>query len=243
MTTIAPPNRTRGSSFLHRRHSSRLSVNSTRTDTSSHQSINHSIFEGTDTLVQNRKVALQRVVEAHEALELKAHSDENTRDRHDSASIDGALEHDFYFTDLPDGEVRAFRYFLRKWDRNTLPDTEFDLAVEQCKTQFEETTIRHFFRRIRYWDETEEVLQAAKQEVEKRSWRRKKDSMLTQMWLKEKERQEQEHNAHDELKEITTREGLAQLLWTLMHGGQEPLAPELFAECTHAVKRMYGIKC
>jgi hypothetical protein len=56
-----------------------------------------------------------------------------------------------------------------------------------------------------------------------------------------KERDSQEQNTHDELKAVTTREGLAQLLWTLMHDQTAPLAPELFAECTGAVKKMYGI--
>jgi hypothetical protein len=68
--------------------------------------------------------------------------------------------------------------------------------------------------------------------------KRARESTLGKLWTKEKS--ERGHGG-DELKEVVTREGLAQLLWTLMHDRREPLAPKLFGECTEAVKRMYGI--
>lgn len=143
---------------------------------------------------------------------------------------------------LPDAEVRAFRHFLRKWDHNEAPDPEFDHAVQNSNIDFETLTIRHFFRRIALWHESEEVLRAAKKEMskrEKRERKRNKDSALGRIWMKEREN----HDSGTEtpLKEATTREGLAQLLWTLMHDHRAPLAPELFEECTRAVKRKYGI--
>jgi hypothetical protein len=203
------------------------------------------IFEGTDTVTQNRKVAVQRIVEVHDALELKHQANATTTatERIDSTSISSdRLSLDFNAVDLPNGEVRAFRYFLRKWDHNECPDPEFDHAVKASQLDFDEAAIKHFFRRIALWHESEEVLQAARQQMEtrlKKDKKKEKDSVLGKLWLKERDSQEQ--NTHDELKAVTTREGLAQLLWTLMHDQTAPLAPELFAECTGAVKKMYGI--
>jgi hypothetical protein len=42
------------------------------------------------------------------------------------------------------------------------------------------------------------------------------------------------------LKEVTTREGLAQLLWTLLHTDEE-MNKRLRAECTLALKEMYQV--
>lgn len=145
--------------------------------------------------------------------------------------------------DFAEAEVRAFRYFLRKWDPSAAPDPDFDQVVQPSKLRFEEEAVKHFIRRIAFWHESDEVLQAAKDKRTKDGRRDKKgqeDSALGKMWMVEKGRQE--HGLRDGLKEVSTREGLAQLLWTLLHDPKEPLTPELFRECTEAVKMKYGIK-
>lgn len=237
-TFTPPPIRHRGSSFLHRHHTNNMSSSqSTLTQPK--------VFEGTDTIPQNQKVALQRVIEVHDALELQ-NSDSSSVRRHDSAELSmDCFKIEFDVIDLPNGEIRAFKYLLRLWDRSEQPDPEFDEAMEQNRRELEDAIIRHFFRRIALWNESEEALEAAKKERRKMfKWNSaqtdEKESKLSKLWQRERERQEPQH---DELKEITTREGLAQLLWTLMHDASAPLAPELFAECSTAVKRMYGIKC
>lgn len=202
------------------------------------------LFEGTDAVPQNRRVAVQRIVEIHDALELKHHAETTTEaQRNDAARLSSDnLNLEFDAIDLPHGEVRAFRYFLRKWDENEHPDPEFDHAVQSSEFAFSEAAIKHFFRRIALWHESDEVLQAAKKEMEKRlkkDRKRDRDSVLGKLWTKE--RGSQEHCTYDELKQVTTREGLAQLLWTLMHDPTAPLAPKFVADCTEAVKRKYGI--
>jgi hypothetical protein len=238
MTTLAPQ-RHRGSSFLHRHHSGGMS----RVDSGS-ESSGQKLFEGTDTVNRNRTVAVTRIVEAHNALELQRQADAIVEtQRNDSAHISSDPSGlDFDAIDLPNGEVRAFRYFLRKWDHDHSPDPEFDRAIQETQHDFDEAALKHFFRRVALWNESEEIMQAAKREMDKRvkkDQKRDKDSMLGKLWTKE--RGSQEHGFNDELKQITTREGLAQLLWTLTHDQTKPLAPELVAECTDAVKKMYGI--
>ncbi|KAF1916149.1 hypothetical protein BDU57DRAFT_573889 [Ampelomyces quisqualis] len=229
MTTLAPP-RSRESSFLRRHHSGSVSKVSIRTS-----SPEQNTFEGTDAVTQNRRVAVQRIVEIHDALELQ---------QHDLSRISSdRLSSGFDAVDLPAGEVRAFRYFLRKWDHNGQPpDPEFDEAVQLSESGFDEAATKHFIRRVALWHESEQLLQAARNDLEKRPRKGKKgarDTRLGKLWIKE--RSSQEHTSHDELKEVTTREGLAQLLWTLMHDQSAPLAPELVVECTEAVKKKYGI--
>lgn len=239
MTTFVPP-RQRGSSFLHRHHSGNMPKASRRSE-----SPKPALFEGTDAVPQNRKTAVQRVVEIHDALELRDQAEASAEaQRNDSArasSDNSSL--DFDAVDLPHSEVRAFRYFLRKWDHNERPDPEFDQAVQASESDFEEAAIKHFFRRIVLWNASEEVLQETRKDMEgrlRRDKKRSRDSVLGKLWMKE--RSSQEHNSHDELKETTTREGLAQLLWTLMHDRASPLAPQFVADCTDAVRRKYGIK-
>jgi hypothetical protein len=55
------------------------------------------------------------------------------------------------------------------------------------------------------------------------------------------EQKRPEHAAKDELKEVTTREGLAQLLWTLLHDREAGLAEGLKVECKEALRLKYGI--
>jgi hypothetical protein len=202
------------------------------------------MFEGTSAVPQNRKVAVQRVVEVHDALELKQQADSADTQRKDSAHISSDhLDIEFDVVDLPDSEIRAFKYLLRKWDHNERPDPEFDAVVQSSEVDFDQVALRHFIRRVALWYETEETLQAMKKETERRLKkyrRRDMESALGRLLMKER-RGSQERDTMDELKEVTTREGLAQLLWTLMHDQTTPLAPELVAECTKAVRQKYGI--
>jgi hypothetical protein len=196
------------------------------------------VFEGTDAIPQHRKVAVQRVVEMYDALEAGSpRGSESSAGSTTSADPFGVVYDTIH---LPDAEVRAFRHFLRKWDQNETPDPEFDHAVRTCNIEFEVLTLRHFFRRIALWHESEEVLQAAKKEMAKREKKRNKDSALGKIWMKERENHEV--GIETPLKEVTTREGLAQLLWTLMNDHRAPLAPVLFDEGVKAVKeRKYGM--
>lgn len=200
------------------------------------------IFEGTDTIAKNRKLALQRVVEAHDALEL-SHTEEAGGIQGSGARTlsNDRFSLDFNVIDLPSGEIRAFRYFLRRWNSSESPDPEFDNTVESFQPFFEAAAIKHFFRRIALWHESEELLLAAKQEMTREPKEDKAGKKeLSRLWLQERERKG--HGTRDALKEVTTREGLAQLLWTLMHDATMPAAPELFNECQVALKKKYGMK-
>jgi hypothetical protein len=238
MTTLTPL-RQRGSSFLHRHRSGSMSKVKSRS-----VSPKPALFEGTDAVPQNRRVAVQRIVEVHDALEQK-HQAEAISDaqRNDAAQISSDnLNQDLSAIDMPHGEVRAFKYFLRKWNQSETPDPEFDDAVRLSGLDFDEAAIKHFFRRIALWHESEEILQATKKDMEsrlKKDKKRQRESVLGKLWTKE--RSSQEHIIYDELKEVTTREGLAQLLWTLMHDQTASLAPRFVAECTEALKKKYGI--
>jgi hypothetical protein len=236
MTTLER-SRQRRPGFLHRHRSRSRSVSRVNSRSSPAES---PIFEGTDAVTQNRKVALQRVLEVHDALELK-HIEESDSTRGSKSSGSTNTSDSFSLIHLPNAEVRAFRYFLWKWDSTEKSDPEFEDAVQASDFSFEVSTIKHFFRRIALWHENEQVLQAARKDMAKSAKRKKKeeDSALGKVWMKERE--SLEHCVDDPLKEVTTREGLAQLLWTLMHDQKAPLAPELLEECTKALKRKYGI--
>ncbi|KAL6710592.1 hypothetical protein ACN47E_008640 [Coniothyrium glycines] len=241
MATILPPKTQRHTSQLFHRH---RSDSLTRTRNAEQLAL----FQGTDAVAQNRRVALQRVVEVHNALEAQHHAETSgngstsrpVSPASSTSSETFALE--FSNTAIPDGEVRAFRYLLRKWDPSMAPDAEFDEAIHASKLHFEEAAVKHFFRRIALWHESDEVVEAAKLSLRSR-WRRKDklDSRLTKMWAGEKDGVG-EHGM-DRLKEVTTREGLAQLLWTLLHDPKSPLAPELKEEFTRVLKRYYGMSC
>ena len=182
----------------------------------------------------------------HDALELKHQSEKPESEQRPGSPSSIASDPfivDFSEIPFPDAEVRSFRYFVRLWNPSATPDPEFDEAIRPTRLEFEETAVKHFFRRIAQWHESEEVLQAARERLKKQSmWRRERSkSQLGKLWTVEKGRQEQ--STTDELKEVTTREGLAQLLWTLLHDPMKPLAPELLEECTEALKKMYGMKC
>lgn len=236
MATVSQPKR--HASQLFRRHHSNHKC--PRSQTSPELGKPY-VFEGTDTVTQNRTVALQRIVEVHDAFELKHQAESATAERPKSSSSMSSDHFNVEFHSMPfsDTEVRAFRYFVRKWDRSATPDPEFDAIISTSRLQFEEAAIKHFFRRIALWNESEEIQKATKSRWGRNS-KSEKESELGKMWAAEKGRQE--HALVDGLKEVTTREGLAQLLWTLMHDPNAPLAPELLAECTEAVKWRYGIR-
>ncbi|KAF2853953.1 hypothetical protein T440DRAFT_294644 [Plenodomus tracheiphilus IPT5] len=241
-TTISQPKR-HASSLFHRHHSSHTS----KRQSEEHLNEQLSLFEGTDTITQNRRVALQRVLEVHDALELKHQNETPTsptstsseRPSSSSSISSDPFTIDFSEIPFPDAEVRSFRYFIHLWDPSVPADPDFDEAIAPTRSQFEEMALKHFFRRIALWNASEE----SKENMSRSVWRRRERSknQLGKSWTTEKE--QTDHSARDELKEVTTQEGLAQLLWTLLHDPNQRLAPELMAECTDALKRMYGMKC
>lgn len=238
MATFTTPRYQRHTSGIFHRHRSDSLTRS--------QSLEQpAIFEGTDAVPQNRKVALQRVIEAHNALEHQhqVETSRTTRPVSPASSISSdQFTMDFNESPIPDAEVRTFKYFLRKWDPSSVsPDPRFEELIEPSKLQFEAAAVKHFFRRVVLWNESEEILQATKQRLASR-WRKKdkQESQLLKMWLVEKE--QAGGNTKDDLKEITSREGLAQLLWTLLHDTSQPLAPELKEEFTQALKKYYRME-
>ncbi|KAF1834833.1 hypothetical protein BDW02DRAFT_465541, partial [Decorospora gaudefroyi] len=220
---------------------------STNTDTS-----HPKIFHGTDAVPQNHKVALQRILDVHHALESASEtSSERRPSTSTSASSSSSCTPLFSsFISLPNAEVRAFNYLLRLWDPNsTLPDPLFDAAVQPQKAAFEDTCVKHFFGRVALWDAS----QAVQQEGMRRSfflWRRRRSSRVragvsvVEGGLEaEKGRDgEGEGEGDGALKEVTTREGLAQLLWTLVNDDRVGLgAGGLKGECEGALRVRYGV--
>lgn len=220
-------------SLLHRHHSDRSKANIEP---------GPNIFDGTDAVTAHKKVAVSRVVEAYDALRAENKSDSPTAEQ---STPEDPFAFESLVVSLPNGEVRTFKYFLRKWDTNQHPDPEFEEAISSWRPQFEEVATKHLFRRIALWNESEEIILAAKQQKAmdaKNGRRRDRASSLSKMWSKERGRaSEQEGILRDDLKQVTTREGLAQLLWTLLNDQTNPLCPQLFEECKEAVKAKYSI--
>jgi hypothetical protein len=209
------------------------------------------IFEGTDAVPQNRKVALQRVIDAHHALELKYGEvptpTSTTSERPTSSS--SSISHDPFTTDLsdlslPDAEVRAFRYLLHKWDPRAYDsDAEIEKAIERRKESFEEAIIKHFFSRVALWDASEEEKGTTSRSVfsflGRRRRSRAKSDASRMLGIVETV---QEDAGLDALKEVTTREGLAQLLWTLLQTPtSEASILRLRKECRQALEEMYQV--
>ncbi|KAF1931700.1 uncharacterized protein M421DRAFT_417466 [Didymella exigua CBS 183.55] len=200
-----------------------------------------SVFDGTDAVTAHKKVAVSRVVEAYDALRAENHSNSPTAEQ---STPEDPFAFESLVISLPNGEVRTFKYFLRKWGCNQYPDPEFEEAVSSWRTQFEEAALKHFFRRITLWNESEDIMLAAKRQKAmdlKNGRRRDRASSLGKMWSRERGRSSDQENLRDELKQVTTREGLAQLLWTLLNDQTDPLCPELFEVCKEAVKAKYSI--
>lgn len=200
------------------------------------------VFDGTDAVSAHKKVAVSRVVEAYDALRAENLSNSPTAEQ---STPEDPFAFESLVVSLPNGEVRTFKYFLRKWDHNQDPDPEFEDAVSSWRSRFEEAALKHFFRRIALWNESEEIMLAAKQQKAmdlKNGRRRDRATSISKMWSKERGRAaEHEGSVRDELKHVTTREGLAQLLWTLLNDQTDPLCPELFEVCKEAVKAKYSI--
>ena len=228
MTTIK-----RHHSLLHRRHSNR---------SKEHIEQGPNIFEGTDAVTAHKKVAVSRVVEAYDALRAENRSNSPTAEQ---STPEDPFAFESLVVSLPNGEVRTFKYFLRKWDHKQYPDPEFEEAVSSWRLQFEEAATKHFFRRIALWNESEEIMLAAKQQKAmdlKNGRRRDRATSISKMWSRERGRpSDHPSSVRDELKQVTTREGLAQLLWTLLNDQTQPLCPELYEVCKEAVKAKYSI--
>ncbi|CAO2654202.1 Nn.00g109350.m01.CDS01 [Neocucurbitaria sp. VM-36] len=237
MATISQPKR-HTSVLFNRHHGDRHKARSV----SPQEHNRPTIFEGTDAVAQNRKVAVDRIIEVHNALEQIVWTEAATAGQTASpcAISTDSITIDSNEIPLPDAEVRAFKYFLRAWDPSAPQDPEFDEHVKPSKLQFEKDASKHFFRRIALWHQSE-VLRPGKDKSTKdaKKKKEKEDSALGKLWMVEKDRPE--HGLGDRLKEVTTQEGLAQLLWTLLHDPNKPLPRELSEECTEAVKKKYGI--
>jgi hypothetical protein len=193
------------------------------------------------------------VLDVHQALELQqqqrtptSSTSTSNSDRPTSSSSSSTSSDPFTldFTDIPfpDAEVRAFKYFLRLWDPvNTAPDPDFDAAIQPQKRQFEKTAIKHFFRRISLWEESQEVGESMTRSFFRRR-RSRARSVTGKLGMMKKEGDtDGAGEASDGLKEVTTREGLAQLLWTLVHDSGNPLGDELEKEFSDALKVKYGM--
>lgn len=238
MTTLAQPRRHVSSLFSH--HSSRAPGMQSEEEQLDRRP---GLFEGTDAITQNRRVALQRVLEVHNVLVERSRQIEPvvpsgpTSERPGSslsASSTG-LATSLMEMDMPDIELRSFHYLVRRWDPCAPADPEFEEAIAATRELFEETAARHFLQRIALWHASDEV----KEDMYRSRWRRRERSKS--QVVKVPTAVLAEGSARDLLKETTTQEGLAQLLWTQLHDNHMPLAPGLMAECTEALKKKYGM--
>ncbi|KAH6864929.1 hypothetical protein BKA58DRAFT_235397 [Alternaria rosae] len=217
---------------------------------SKHSLLPSHIFEGTDAVLQKRKIALDRVIDTHHALELKyghvATPTSTASDRPTSSS--SSISYDPFTTDLgdlsiPDAEVRTFRYLLHRWEpRIEWADAEFDKAIERRRESFEEAAIKHFISRVALWDANEEEKQTQSRSafsfLGRRRRSRAKSDASRMLSIAETAK---EDAGLDALKEVTTREGLAQLLWTLL-AKDEPATARLRKECKQALDEWYQVK-
>ncbi|CAE6998085.1 hypothetical protein P3342_000749 [Pyrenophora teres f. teres] len=212
-------------------------------------------FEGTDALPTNRKVALQRVLEAHQALEAKANqattptstssdqrptsSSSSLSPHHNENDSDSVFAHNLNSIPLENVELRAFRYFQRMWDpRNPAwRDDAFDAAIAPWRTAFEETALKHFFNRVAMWDDSLDVRESMNRSIFHRPRRSRAKSDLSSISATTGA----ERDGDDALKKATTREGLAQLLWTLLQDPKGPLGG-LQREVMVALKEWFCLK-
>ncbi|KAF1361855.1 hypothetical protein EJ07DRAFT_109944 [Lizonia empirigonia] len=221
-------------SLLHRHHSDR---------SKEYVEAAPNVFDGTNAVTAHKKVAVSRVVEAYDALRAENRSSSPTAEQ---STPEDPFAFESLVVSIPNGEVRTFQYFLRKWDPNQHPDPEFEETVSSWRPQFEEAATKHFFRRIALWNESEEIMLAAKQQKAmdvKNGRRRDRATSIGKMWSKERGRaSDNESTVRDDLKQVASREGLAQLLWSLLNDKNQPLCPELFEVCKEAVKAKYSIQ-
>jgi hypothetical protein len=236
--------------MLFHRHRSN-SNQSTRSPSPPLQSpVNIPIFQGTDVVTQNQKVALSRALDVHLALEMQqrtsgATTSTSSSDRPTSSSSSTSSDRfTLDFPDIPfaDAEVRAFRYFLRLWDpANVAPDPDFEIAIASQKRHFEETAIKHFISRVSAWEESQEARESMSRSFFRRRRSRARSAAGKLGMMKPQSVDEVDGDVSDGLKEVTTREGLAQLLWTLVHAPDKPLGGKLKEEFDEALRLKYGM--
>ncbi|USP75133.1 hypothetical protein yc1106_02407 [Curvularia clavata] len=204
------------------------------------------VFQGTDAVPQNQRVALQRIIDTHQALELKYEHEQvstptsTTSDRPTSSSSSilstDPFTLDFSNIAVSDAELRAFRYLLRLWDEKSYPaDPEFDAAIAPIRPQFEERALKHFINRVALWDASTDSSDSMSRSIFAFRRRRRSRAKSVSQALGEAGREE----ARDVLKEVATREGLAQLVWTLLHDPKVMSGSSLKDRCTEALKEMY----
>jgi hypothetical protein len=253
MSTVSPPRRHHSGLFRRHRSNSYQSTRSPSPPPDFQTPVNLLVFQGTDAVSTNQKVALQRVIHVHHALDLQHQrytSSISSSSSERPTSSSSSTSSDPFIIDLPDitfpeAEVRAFKYFLRLWDpTNTPSDPDFEAAIQSQKRQFEGTAIKHFFRRIAAWEESQEVRESMSGSFfrRRRSRARSVAGKLGMMKQGSVDGLDGEGEMNDALKEVTTKEGLAQLLWTLMHDPEKPLGGKLREECDEALREMYGMK-
>ncbi|EMD66666.1 hypothetical protein GGP41_008077 [Bipolaris sorokiniana] len=204
------------------------------------------VFQGTDAVPQNQRVALHRIIDTHQALDLKYEQEQvstptSTTSGRPTSSSSSILSNDPFALDLnslpvQDAEIRAFRYLLRLWDPKSYPaDPEFDSAIAPRKAQFEEKAIKHFINRVALWDVSGDASQGMTRSIFAFRRRRSRAKSVSQTL------NEGADEGPDALKEATTREGLAQLIWTLLHDPKVLNESALGERCMEALKEMYRL--
>ncbi|KAI4667111.1 uncharacterized protein J4E79_001795 [Alternaria viburni] len=209
------------------------------------------LFEGTDAVLQKRKVALRNVIQTHHALERKyghvATPTSTSSERPTSSS--SSISYDPFTTDfgdlsMPDAEVRTFRYLLHRWEPKNLEwaDPEFEKVIERRRESFEEAAIKHFISRVALWDASGQEQQTQSRSVfsifGRRRRSRAKSDASRMLSIAETTKEDPDLDA---LKEVTTREGLAQLLSTLLKD-DGPATARLREECKQAMHEWYQTK-
>lgn len=263
MTTFAAPPRHRGASFLHRHRSDSTSRVNSRSE-----SPKSTIFEGTDAVPQHRKVSVQRIVEVHDCLEQDSSRSSMSSTSSDPLKLDFKLisipnaevrtfQHFLRMWDptvVPDPEfdhavlacnnpqsfeADAMKHFFK---RIALWNESGEVLEEMARKAKKEKKRREKDRKHLEQGEKKRMQREGiyvKEDDEEESKQSRTNKLFS--FGREGESEETLRVYHNPLAEVTTREGIAQLLWTLMHDNKEPLTPELFNECTLAVKRKYGM--
>lgn len=207
------------------------------------------VFQGTDAVPQNQRVALQRIIDTHQALELKYEHDQvstptSTTSERPTSSCSSMLSTDPFTLDfssiaVADAELRTFRYLLRLWDSKSYPaDPDFDAAIAPVRPQFEERALKHFINRVALWHaSTDSSADSMSRSIFAFRRRRRSRAKSVSQALGEDAAGAAEER--DVLKEVTTREGLAQLVWTLLHDAKVMSGSGLRDRCMDAMRDMY----
>ncbi|EOA84761.1 hypothetical protein ACJQWK_06655 [Exserohilum turcicum] len=247
MTTISQPKR--HTVYSHSSSGSRPSLRSFSACSVRSVKPYPQVFQGTDAVPQNQRVALQRVIDTHQALELKYEheplstptSTTSGRPMSSSSSMmsSEAFASDFSDIGLPQVEVRAFRYLLRLWDPNSYPaDDEFDAAIAARRGQFEEQAIKHFMTRVALWHSDEKAGEGMTRSI---FFFRRRAKSIRETLSATGDEAAKDDGSNDGLKKVTTREGLAQLVWTLLQDRSLLQESGLRQRCMDALKDMYHV--